>query len=242
LDATAQHASAFAARSLIRAARWASLATAAPASAGALPFASLVTHAVAPDGTILMLLSGLARHAGHLRANPNCAIMATGEPENLNWQTAPRLTVQGEASISEDAELFAYWLARHPYARLYAGFADFSLWRLVPRSALFVIGFGLTASLAATDLEPDPAATAALAAAQSDLLAYCNHRHAESLSRLAHARGGSGRWRALGLDPDGLDLVQDEAVMRIAFPAPVADGAAAQAALLELFEMARRHF
>ncbi len=53
-------------------------------------------------------------------------------------------------------------------------------------------------------------------------------------TRLAHRAGRGGRWHMLGIDPDGLDLTQDEAVLRIAFPAPVQDAAAAQAALRQM--------
>ncbi len=242
LDATAQNVSAFAARSLLRRARWATLATDLATSDGTQPYASLVTHAAAPDGAVLMLLSSLATHAGHLAANPRCAVMVTGEPENLNWQTAPRLTVMGVAETTDDPGLRAYWLARHPYARLYAGFADFFLWRLQPQSGLFVAGFGQASELRPTDLAPDPASVAALGAAQPGLIAHCNEAHGEALTRLAHAAGASGPWRMLGVDVDGFDLVQDETLLRIAFPAPVADGPAAQAALLHLIEASRRHF
>ncbi len=242
LDATAQNVSAFQARCLLRGARWATLATSQGAQPGAQPFASLITPAVAPDGAVLMLLSSLAAHAGHLASNPRCAVMVTGSPENLNWQTAPRLTVTGHAAVVEDPALRDYWLARHPYAWLYAGFADFSLWRLTPQAGHFIAGFGQAIELRAPDLSPAPAATAAVDAAQPALLAHCNAAHGEALTRLAHTAGASGRWRMLGIDADGFDLVQDESVMRIAFPSPVADGNAAQVALLHLFEAAARHF
>jgi putative heme iron utilization protein len=242
LDATAQNVSGFRARCLLRGARWATLATGQGFEAGTQPFASLITHAVAPDGAVLMLLSSLAAHAGHLAANPRCAVMVTGRPENLNWQTAPRLTVMGHASIIDDPALRDYWLARHPYAALYAGFADFFLWRLAPVSGHFVSGFAQATELKASDLAPSPQAVAAVQAGERALLARCNTSHAEALNRVAHAAGATGPWRLLGVDVDGLDLVQDESVLRIAFPSPVADGEAARAALLQLLEVASRHF
>jgi putative heme iron utilization protein len=144
--------------------------------------------------------------------------------------------------VCHDAGPRAYWLARHPYARLYAGFSDFSLWRVVAESAAFVGGFALASTLAAQDMAPPPPAVTALQAAQMELIAHCNTSLAEALNRLAHARGAAGPWRMLGVDADGFDLVQDEAVLRVAFAAPVADGPAAKAALLHLLEAARRHF
>jgi len=243
LDATEQSRTGFPARCLLRRARWATLATQqAPSSAPHQPFASLITHSVAPDGAMLMLLSSLSAHATHLLANPLCALMVTGQPENLNWQTAPRVSITGRAAIVDDAQLRAYWLARHPYARLYAQFADFFLWRMVPEAGLYIGGFGLAADLGAEALtSPKPAVDSVLAATPG-LIAHCNEAHDDALSRLAHAAGASGPWLLLGVDTDGFDLVQDEAVLRIAFPAPVADGAAARAALLHLIEKTHRYF
>ena len=242
MDATAHNVSAFRARCLLRAARWASLATSRPGEGDPQPFVSLITPAVTPEGDILLLLSALAAHAGHLEANPRCAVMVTGEPENLNWQTAPRLTITGQAAPTADEDARAYWLARHPYAHLYASLPDFAVWRIRPSAALFVAGFGRISNLGPAELAPDDAAINALTEGQAALLAHCNGLHAESLNRLAHAAGASGRWQLFGVDTDGLDLVQDEAVLRVAFPAPVADIASAQAALLALFEAAGRHF
>jgi putative heme iron utilization protein len=243
LDATDQNRAGFAARSLLRRARWGTLATQqAPASVPHQPFASMVTHSVAPDGAVLMLLSSLAAHATHLAVNPHCSLMVAGQPENLNWQTAPRVTVTGRAEIAADPAWRAYWLARHPYARLYAGFSDFFLWRMVPDAALFIAGFGQAAELTAAALTSPAHAVQSVTASSPGIIAHCNEAHAESLSRLAHAAGASGHWLLLGVDTDGFDLVQDEAVLRIAFPAPVADGHAARAALLRMIEKAYRHF
>ena len=230
----------FAARCLLRAARWAALATARDGQ----PFAGLVTHAVAPDGAVLMLLSAMAEHTQQLLADARCALMVTGAPEagNENWQTAPRLTVSGIAERSADRGLRASWLARHPFAHLYADFTDFSLWRLVPAQALFVAGFGRIARLDGPALAPDSQAVAALAAVEADLLSHCNTSHHESLSRLAHASGASGQWRMVGVDTDGIDLAQDETVMRVAFDAPVCDAAGVEAAVQRLAKAGWRGF
>jgi len=227
--------SGFAARCLLRAARWGSLATGAEGE----PLASLVTHAVAPDGAVVMLLSMLAEHTKQLTAAPCCALMAVAAPENLNWQTAPRVTVIGEAVVTEDRELRAYWLARHPYAGLYAEFSDFALWRLMPERALYVGGFGKAARLGAASLLAPAEAVAAIGVAGREIVDHCNRTQGEALSRMAHAAGASGPWRMLGVDTDGVDLVQDEAVMRMAFDAPAADADGASAALQRLLGAAR---
>jgi putative heme iron utilization protein len=235
LDEESGATASFAARGLLRAAKWATLAT----QKDGQPFASLVTHAVAPDGAVLLLLSGLSEHSRHLAVERRCALMVVGAPENVNWQTAPRLTVTGEAVVVTDRAARQYWLGRHPYARLYADFTDFSLWRLLPAQALFVGGFGQAARLSAADLAPATDAVASVAAVADEMVAQCNAKHQEAVTRLAHAAGAHGAWRMLGVDVDGVELAQDDAVLRVPFPAPVEDGAGARAALVRMVDLAR---
>jgi putative heme iron utilization protein len=210
---------AFEARKLFRAARSASLATAAD---GGQPFASLVTPACAPDFSALLLLSDLAEHTRHLRAEPRCSILVTGTPQGTNPQTAPRLTVTGIAEIADDAALKARYLAVHPYASLYAGFGDFNLWRIRPMAALFVGGFARAARLRRDELVPDAAAVASVAAAEDGILAHCNQDHSGALALIA---GEPGEWRMVTADVDGVDLAQGERVLRVHWSAPVADAA-----------------
>ena len=159
----------FEARRLIRGAAAATLATAAAGQ----PFASLVTPATAPDLAPLLLLSSLSEHTRQLREEPRCALLFTGSPESANPQTAPRVTLTGMAELVPDAEvaaLKARWLAHHPYAALYADFGDFALWRILPGGALLVGGFARATRLRLADLLPDPAAVAAVAAAEAEIL------------------------------------------------------------------------
>lgn len=151
------------ARRLLRAARVGTLAS----SADGHPFASLVTPATAPDGSVLLLLSDLAEHVAHLRADPRCALLLAGEATGPNPQTTPRLCLSGVAAVEPDPACRARWLAIHPYAALYAGFADFHLWRLRPAAGSWVGGFGRAAKLPVErlaapvfDLPPPPGCAA----------------------------------------------------------------------------------
>ncbi len=225
---------AFEARCLLRASRAGTLATAREGQ----PYAGLVAPAVAGDGAVLMLLSGLAEHAKQLEADPRCALMVSGPPENLNPLTAARLTVMGRAERLSDRALHAFWLARHPYASMYADFGDFALWRLRPESGHFVAGFGRIARLDAADLAAPPDLASALSAAEAGIVSHCNEDHLDALTRLAHARGARGHWRMLGVDCDGIDLVQDETVLRVAFLEPVADPAGVRRAMIALLDAA----
>jgi putative heme iron utilization protein len=215
------------ARLLLRAARAATLST----SAQGQPFASLVTPATAPDLSVLMLLSSLSEHTRHLRADPRCALLVSGPAASANPQTAPRLTVTGIAEPDADSALKARFLAVHPYARLYADFGDFAVWRVRPLAGLFVGGFARAVRLRGADLLPDPTAVAAIAAAEAGILSHCNRDHAEALAAIARRPGS---WIMVGADTEGCDLAQDETVIRIPWSGPVADAAAIRTELVRL--------
>lgn len=200
----------FEARKLLRAARSASLAT----LGGGLPFVSLVTHAVDTDGSVLMLLSGLSEHTRQLQGEPACSLMALGASSGPNPQTTPRVTITGKAVLSPEPRLRSRWIARHPYAGFYAGFADFALWRLVPQAGLIVAGFGRAARLDAEALLPDPAIGQALL------------QHLPALAAAWRTRpGASGE--LCGIDADGADIETTQGLSRLAFayPASTTDAA-----------------
>ncbi len=224
------------ARALLRASRAGTLAT----SGDGQPFASLVTPATAPDGSVLLLLSGLSEHTRHLRTEPRCAVMVAGPQTETNPQTAPRLTVTGLATPEPDPALKARWVALHPYAAFYAGFGDFQLWRIAPKAGLYIGGFASATRLRQADLAWDLAAVEAVAAAEPSVLAHCNDDHADALDQIAAAYGASGSgWRMVACDVDGCDLACDEVVLRVPWAAAVADAAGIRSELVRLTKAAK---
>lgn len=217
----------WAARRLMRAARVGSLATLQEGR----PFVSLVTPAMAPDGSILLLLSDLADHTGHLRTEPSCALLLTGPATETNPQTTPRLTLSGAAAPDPDPALKARYLAIHPYAALYAGFADFRIWRLRPEEARLVEGFARASHLRGADLAPAPGSVTALLAAESAIMAHCNGDHPAALARIA---GEPGAWRMVTVDADGCDLALGDRVVRVAWSAPAASAGDVRRELVRL--------
>lgn len=225
------------ARRLVRAAGSATLATQAVGQ----PFASLVTPAAAPDLSPLLWLSTLSEHTRQLRAEPRCALLFTGEPDGPNPQTTPRVTLTGEARPVEGPEasaLKARWLARHPYAALYADFGDFALWRVQPGGALLVGGFARAVRLRVADLLPDPAAVAALAGAEAGIVGHVNADHADAVAAIAEGLLGQAPppggepWRLAAVDVDGADIAAGERVCRLHFSRPVADAGEVRAELV----------
>ena len=226
------------ARLLLRAARAGTLATAR----GGQPYAALVTPATAPDLSVLLLLSSLSEHTRQLAADPRCALLVSAVATDVNPQTAPRLTITGLAEAVNDPALKARFLAVHPYAALYADFADFALWRVVPMQGNFVAGFARATRLRAADLHPDPDAVAAVGAAESAIMAHCNADHPDAMARIARAQrgaggGGDGAWRMVTVDPDGFDLAQGERVLRVSFAAPAADAGGIRGELVRLAQL-----
>jgi heme iron utilization protein len=240
-DAAAGPDPALEARRLIRAAGSAALAT----QAHGQPFASLVTPAAAPDLSPLLWLSTLSEHTRQLRVEPRCALLFSGLPTGPNPQTTPRVTLTGQATPMEGPEaaaLKARWLARHPYAALYAAFADFALWRVEPGRALMVGGFATAVRLRVAALLPEPSAVAAVAAAEAGIIDHVNTDHPDAVSAIAEgllgqAPAGAGEaWRLVAVDVDGADLATGERVCRLHFSHPVAS---AEAIRVELVRAAR---
>lgn len=226
-------AAAFQARCLLRAAASATLATAQDGQ----PFASLVTPAMAPDLSALLLISSLSEHTRHLRAEPRCALLVQGAAESANPQTAPRVTLTGLAEPVPEEEVAALkprWLAKHPYAALYADFGDFALWRIRPVGALLVGGFARATRIRLSDLLPDPEAAAAIAVAEAEIIDHVNADHADAVAAIAQGLlgGAPGAWRMTAVDVDGADLSLDDAVRRLPWSGPVAEAGAVRQELI----------
>jgi heme iron utilization protein len=226
------------ARRLVRGASSAVLAT----QSDGQPFASLVTPATAPDLSPLLWLSTLSEHTRHLLREPRCALIFTGAPAEANPQTAPRVTITGTAERIEDSALKARWLARHPYAAMYAEFGDFALWRIAIGGALYVGGFARAHRIRAADLVPDAAAVAAIAAAEPEIITHVNADHADAVAAIATGLlgGAPGDWRLAACDVDGCDLALGEAVLRLPFDAPVAEADGIRKALILAARAARQ--
>jgi len=110
-------------------------------------------------------------------------------------------------------------LARHPKSELYAGFGDFSFWRMTIASAHLNGGFARAADLSAADVRTEVADAADLIAAEADAVAHMNADHAEACGLYATRLLGEseGAWRMTGIDPDGIDLALNDRTARLAF-------------------------
>jgi len=210
------------------------------------PFASLVNVATDSDGSPLILTSRLSSHTANLevdsRASVLLAISGRGDP-----LAHPRLTVFGRfAQIAHDAIEEAHmrrrFMARHPKAELYAGFADFAVWRLRMESAHLVAGFGRAAHLTAADITTDVSDARDVIEAEASSLAHMNNDHADAVELYATKLLGAetGAWRVTGIDPEGLDLACGDAVLRLQFPQRITATGQLREVLADLAKQARR--
>jgi putative heme iron utilization protein len=204
------------------------------------PFASLVNIATDADGAPVILVSRLSTHTANIEVDGRASILlaAVGKGDPL---AHPRLTVLGDMIRSEEARLRRRFLARHPKSALYAGFADFSFWRMSVVSAHLNGGFARAADLAAADVLTNLSAADELIEAEEGAIAHMNADHAEAVRLYAMRLAGAedARWQVTGIDPDGLDLAAGDRTARIAFPERVTGAAQLRAVLKRLAEKAR---
>ena len=209
------------------------------------PFGSLVNVATDIDGSPLILISRLSTHTANLEQDKRASLLlaSVGRGDPL---AHPRLTVLGDfAPIArehpDEARLRRRFLARHPKSELYAGFADFSFWRLAVVSAHLNAGFARAADLKAADLLTDIVGAENLIEAEAGAVGHMNDDHAAALRLYATALLGAedGAWRLTGLDPEGIDLARGDATLRLAFAQRVTTAAALRKVLVDLAAQAQ---
>ena len=206
------------------------------------PYASLVLIATEPDGAPVLLLSRLARHTQNLERDPRASLLLDASDGLGDPLAGGRVTLLGEVHLSASATARERFLARHPSAEAYAGFADFSIYRLSLASAHFIGGFGRIIDLPGRDLLLAVDGARPLIAAARDITEHMNSDHSQAVGLYATELAGApaGDWRLSGIDPEGIDLLWGERALRIHFPKPIAGPAEARAALIALAEEARR--
>lgn len=209
------------------------------------PFASLVNVATDADGSPLILVSRLSTHTANIEVDGRASLLLaqTGKGDPL---AHPRLTalgrfVQVARDSDDDARVRRRFLARHPKSELYAGFGDFSFWRMEIASAHLNGGFARAADLKAEDVRTDLAGAADLVAAEAEVVEHMNADHGEACRLYATKLLGEqdGAWKLTGIDPDGADLAVGDRTARLAFPQRVTEPGQLRKVLVELAGRAR---
>ncbi|MDA0368008.1 MAG: DUF2470 domain-containing protein [Proteobacteria bacterium] len=229
------------ARRIIRGALTGALATIAQDTDSGMPYASLVLVATRSDGRPVLLLSALAEHTKNLLADSRASLMVDAIDGLASPLTGPRVTLQGDLVKAANDLARARYLARHPDAEAYVGFADFSFFQFEPKRVHLVAGFGAIHWLDWADVATPVALAADLMRDEASILDHVNADHGAAVAGIAAAAGGrSGEWRMTGCDPDGCDLRLGGESLRVDFAEPVHAGSDVRKQLVRLADTARK--
>ena len=100
-------------------------------------------------------VSRLAWHTQDMALDPRVALsIAETDDRRPDPFTLRRISIRGKAEslAGEQPGLKQQWLARFPEQAVNFELADFSFWRITPRDARFVAGFGRIHNLSAAEL------------------------------------------------------------------------------------------
>jgi heme iron utilization protein len=123
---------------------------------GGAPLVSMTLCLPAPDFSAFHLhVSRLAWHTQDMLHDPRVSLsLSETDDGRADPFTLMRVSIRGEAVqlAGEQPELKRAWLQRFPEQAINFELADFSFWRVTPRDARFVAGFGRIHNLSADDL------------------------------------------------------------------------------------------
>lgn len=228
------------AKSLLRRSRQGALATLMAGSGD--PYCSLVNLTSHPDGSPILLISRLAVHTRNILADSRVSLMlderAAGDPLE-----GARIMLSGHAEQADTEKdlLRRRYLNAHPSAEAFVSFKDFSFFRIRPTGTHLVAGFGRIVDLDPGQFLTDLAGAEDLLAAEEGAVAHMNadHRGAMNLYATKLLGAAAGDWRCTGCDPEGLDMQDGQAALRLDFPERVTSGTALRKMLVRLAGEAR---
>jgi heme iron utilization protein len=229
------------ARSLLRRRRQGALATLMAGTGD--PYCSLVNVASHSDGSPILLISRLAVHTKNILADYRVSLMLderiAGDPlEGARVMVAGR----AEEAGSGDVEFWRQrYLNAHPSAEVFAGFKDFSFFRIRPEGAHLVAGFGRIVDLRPEQFLTDISDAAELLNAEQRAIEQMNadHRHAMQLYATRLCGAEAADWRCTGCDPDGIDMEADGRTLRLDFPRRIVTPTELRQILKQLADQAR---
>jgi putative heme iron utilization protein len=179
-------------------------------------------------------------HTSNLLAYPRISLNLDELKEGDPLERA-RLKLMGNSDATDDANDRRRYLARHPEAAGFAGFADFGFYRMALGTAHLVAGFGRIVDLKPPDVLIAVDDAAALIEAEAEIVEHLDGEHAETLRLYATKLLGApdGVWRCAGCDPEGLELQCGRSALRLPFRRRVASPGAVRQMLKELAEQSR---
>ncbi len=236
-DKTAPQSPARAARQLLRAHRYGALCTLSKKFEGH-PFGSITPYMVDHDGSLLILISGIAEHTKNILHDPRVSLISHNQ-ESPHIQTQGRITVLGSASlVAEREQAGVRYLRYFPEAQTYFAMHDFSFYRIVPLALRYIGGFG---DIHWIKSESYAAPATPLIEQEADVIEHMNADHQDTMRHYCqHFHQLTAQEVAmLGIDYDGFDVRADGKVLRFDFTQVVSDAQQARTALVEMAHLAK---
>lgn len=191
------------------------------------PFASVMPFALTPDGSPLLLISGMAIHTQNVLADARASLLVMQSGSGADPLGSPRATLLGTVQRMDEPEesVRQEYLKRHPSAQHWIAYSDFSFFRLEVAQIYFVGGFGVMGWVEQADYAsaaPDPLADAA-----AHIMEHMNRDHADALRDITRRFGGLDALEATIVSCDRLGFsvrvrtAEGMKGTRIGFPVPV---------------------
>lgn len=232
-------------RTLVHGAGRATLCTIARNPAG-FPFGSLVSVHIDDEGTPWVVISTMAEHTANAAADDRVSMLvAEDAPDGVDPLALGRVTLLGTLAQRDPSPATREaFLERHPGARFYVDFPDFSFWALTVTALRYVGGFGRMSWVEAPSYytaTPDP-----IAPFQAGIAEHMNTDHREShVPLLTHFLGRTDVIDAVmtGVDRLGCDFDATTDTgrypLRLPFPAPVATTEEVRSTIVAMLQAAR---
>jgi putative heme iron utilization protein len=180
---------------LLRQTRHGTLATQSTVLSG-YPHASFLPYVCDEAGRVLLVMSRLAEHTQNVLRDEKVSFLVHDVSVNLS---GARLTILGDLQRVESEPLLLARLTRqNPELASYLAMSDFSIWRLWPRRARYIAGFGKMGWLEGEEWEGAPSLSLA--------------DEAKLLTELAQTS-----LEIVGVDLAGLDVRCNEQIVRYRF-------------------------
>lgn len=225
------------ARKMLRSHRYGALSTHSKKFDG-YPFGSITPYLTDHDGSLIILISGLAEHTKNILHNPRVSLI-THDQHDAQIQTQGRITLLGDAEAIESRdEIGARFLRYFPETESYFQMHDFAFYRIRPIAIRYIGGFG---KIHWVDTSRYVVPSYPLIAQESDVIEHMNADHLETMRQYClhlHQRAVLDV-AMLGIDCDGFDMRADGEIVRIDFATPIHDAQQARAALVDLARAAK---
>jgi putative heme iron utilization protein len=122
-----------------------------------VPMASMTLYLPAPDFSAFYVhVSRLAWHTQDMQRDGHVALsIAETDDRRADPFRLMRVSIRGSASVFSDlnSEVKSAYLAKYPEQAINFTLADFSFWRIEPKDARFIAGFGRIHNVSAEELK-----------------------------------------------------------------------------------------